>query len=69
MKPQIDFIKAYSRARRSAWAKLNNGNPDAKLPPQDHRHDLHARIMDRLRARVLLAIRKRQTSAIKDNHA
>jgi hypothetical protein len=60
MKTQIDLIAAYSRARRNAWAKLNNGNPDAKLPPQDRRHDLHARIMDRLHARVLLVIRKRQ---------
>jgi hypothetical protein len=63
MKPQIDFIKAFSRARRNAWAKLNDGNPDAKLPPQDPRHDLHARIMDRLHARVLTAIHNRQISA------
>jgi hypothetical protein len=60
MKPQVDLVKAYSRARRNAWAKLNNGDRDAKLPPQDHRHALHARVMDKLRARVLLAIRKRQ---------
>lgn len=61
MKPQIDLVKAYSRARRNAWAKLNNGDPEAKRPPQDLRHTLHARIMDRLHARVLLAISKRQT--------
>jgi hypothetical protein len=61
MKPQVDLVKAYARARRNAWAKLNNGDPVAKLPPQDPRHALHARIMDRLRARVLLAIRNRQT--------
>ena len=61
MKPQVDLLKAYARARRNTWAKLNNGNPEAKLPLQDPRHALHARIMDRLRARVLLAIRKRQT--------
>jgi hypothetical protein len=60
MKPQVDLVKAYARARRNAWAKLNDGNPDAKLPPQEHRHAVHARIMDRLRASVLLAIRKRQ---------
>ena len=61
MKPHIDFVKAYARARRNAWAKLNNGDPVAKLLPQDPRLALHARIMDRLRARVLLAIRNRQT--------
>ena len=61
MKPQIDLVKAYARARRNAWAKLNNGDPEAKLPAQDPRHELHARIMHRLRARVLLAIRNRQT--------
>jgi hypothetical protein len=61
MKPQVDLVKAYARARRNAWAKLNNGDPVAKLLPQDPRHALHARIMDRLRARVLLAIRNRQT--------
>jgi len=61
MKPQIDFVKAYARARRNAWAKLNNGDPEAKLPPQDPRHDLHACIMAKLHARVLLAIRKCQT--------
>jgi hypothetical protein len=67
MKPQIDLVKAYARARRTAWAKLNNGDPEAKLPPQDPRHDLHARIMDRLHARVLIAIRKRQNSVPSHN--
>ena len=61
MKPQVDLVKAYARARRNAWDKLTNGDPVAKLLPQDPRHALHARIMDRLRARVLLAIRNRQT--------
>ena len=60
MKPQIDFLKAYARARRTAWANLNNGDPEAKLPPADPRHAKHARIMDRLHDGVLLAIRKRQ---------
>ena len=62
MKPQIDFVKAYARARRNAWAKLNNGDPEAKLPPQDPRHDLHARIMDRLHARVLIVLSNRQNA-------
>ena len=62
MKPQIDLVKAYARARRNAWAKLNNGDAEAKLPPQDPRHELHARIMDRLHARVLLAISNRQSA-------
>jgi hypothetical protein len=46
MKTQIDLIAAYSRARRNAWAKLNNGDPNAKLPPEDYRHTVHARIME-----------------------
>jgi hypothetical protein len=58
MKPKIDFVKACARARRNAWAKLNNGNPEAKLPPQD----LRARIMDRLHARVLIVLSNRQNS-------
>jgi hypothetical protein len=62
MKPPIDLVKAYARARRNAWAKLNNGNAEAKLPPQDYRHALHARIMDRLHARVLLALSNRQNA-------
>jgi hypothetical protein len=62
MKTQIDLIAAYSRARRNAWAKLNDGNPNAKLPPQDYRHALHARIMKKLHAGVLLAIRNRQNA-------
>ena len=60
MKAQIDFLKAYARARRNAWAKLNNGSPDAKLPPADPRHAEHARIMHKLYAGVLLAVHKRQ---------
>jgi hypothetical protein len=67
MKPPVDFVKAYSRARRNAWAKLNNGNAEAKLPPQDPRHGLHARIMDRLHARVLLALSNRQKSVPSDH--
>jgi hypothetical protein len=67
MKPQIDFLKAYARARRNTWAKLNNGNPEAKLPPQDPRHALHARIMDRLRARVLTVLSNRQNSVPSHN--
>jgi hypothetical protein len=63
MKPQIDFVKAYARARRNAWANLNNGDPVAKLLPQDPRHALHARIMDRLRSRVLIVLSNRQNSA------
>jgi hypothetical protein len=60
MKPNIHFVKAYARARRTAWSKLNNGDPLAKLPPQDARHDLHARLMDRLHARVLIVLNNRQ---------
>jgi hypothetical protein len=59
MKPPIDLVKAYACARRNAWAKLNNGNAEAKLPPQDYRHTLHARIMDRLHARVLIVLSNR----------
>ena len=62
MKPQIDFVRVCSRARRNAWAKLNNGNAEAKLPPQDHRHALHARIMAKLHARVLIVLSIRQNS-------
>ena len=62
MKPRIDLVQAYSRARRNAWAKLNHGDPHAKLPPQDPRHDIHARIMDRLHARVLIVLSNRQNS-------
>ena len=58
---RIDLIAAYSRARRNAWAKLNEGDSEAKLPRQDPRHCLHARIMDRLRARVLIVLRNRHT--------
>jgi hypothetical protein len=63
MKPHIDLVQAYSRARRSAWAKLNHGDPHAKLPPRDPRHDIHARIMEQLHARVLIVLSKRQKSA------
>ena len=72
MKTQIDLIAAYSRARRNAWAKLNHGDPNAKLPPEDYRHTVHARIMEKLHARVLLAIRNRQNpvpSTTPTNHS
>jgi hypothetical protein len=60
MKTQIDFLKAYARARRNAWAKLNGGYPDAKLRPADPRHALHFAVMARLHARNRLAIQSRQ---------
>jgi len=55
MKPKIDFVKACARARRNAWAKLNNGHAEANLPPQDPRHALHARVLRFLSNRQNLA--------------
>ena len=56
----LDLLKAYSRARRKLWARLNGGDAVAKLPPEDPRHVEHARIMDKLRQGILRAIRKNQ---------
>lgn len=63
--PKTDWIAASLRAKRKAWAKLNQGNPRAKVLPSDPKVEAFKRITKRLHSGYLRAIDRRHARELR----